>query len=800
MIHDLRHGLRILLKSPGFTLVAVLTLALGIGSNTAIFSIVNSVLLKPLPYPHSEQIIQSLWQWRFGETPTLTSNQYRFWKENNHAFEAAAATGFSGSGFNLTDGAKPVRIQGLRVSDEFFKVLGIYPSMGRGFLPDEDRPGAPDVAVISNGLWRGYFGSAPDIIGKTVQINGANCAIVGVMPADFWYQQPLDVILPLRLVVDPADNGHNTMMLARLKPSVTLQQAEADAKSVFEQFRATYPQGIDSDRGFSMTAYQKAIIGDSSQLILLLFGAVGFVLLIACANLANLLLSRAAGRNGEMAVRIALGAGKLRLLRQLITENMILALVGCAAGIVVAGISLKALLQLMPTELPRSGGISLDANAVIFAVLVSVLTCLISAIAPALHAFRVDLNNMLKAASSRSGNLGAGGRMRQLLVSGEVALSLVLLIGAGLLVESFVNLHRVQSGFDPENVMTMQVSLDSAQYKTTEAVWNLEQKVNEELSRSPAVQSVASVPSLPMEVGLNTFASATTAHGEEGTSTECRNISYDYFKVLRIPILSGRTFNQSDTEKSVPVVIVNETLAKKYWPEGDVVGRLLQTTGANRQVVGIAKDVKEKELDLPPSPTVYIPMSQTPDKLTRAMGQWFMTSWMVRTNSPSEAAGEMRAALASADSSLPVAKVRPLIDVISASTAQQRFTAALMGVFAGLALLLTVVGLYGVLSFQVSQRKGEIGIRMALGASRKEVVLMIVRQGAMLALVGEIVGVAAALGLTRLMSDLVFGIGVRDTGTFILIPVCLSIVALLACFIPARAASRVDPMRALRYE
>jgi putative ABC transport system permease protein len=794
-----------LMKRPSFTAVAVLTLALGIGANTAIFSVVNGVLLRPLPFPRPEQLMQCYWQWPRGEGSSVTATQYAFWREQSRSFEEAAGYDSTSSGFNLAGGAEPLRVRGMRVSEGFFRVLGVSPILGRGFSPEEDRPDGPRVAIISDGLWRAYLGADPSVIGSQVELNGGSCTVVGVLAPDFQFGSLPDLIIPLQSKPNPKDQGHNTNMIARLKPGITTEQAQAEMDQLLPEFRVQFPNHIgQTERGIKLVPYHQHVVGDVSKLLLPLFGAVGFVLLIACANVANLLLARSAARNGEMAVRVAMGAGRWRLIRQLMTENALLALTGGIAGLFVAMWSLRALLAMSPQGLPRLGEISIDRQAILFAVLASVVTSLLFGIAPALLATRLDINESLKASSGRQGGGRLDSLMRGLLVVSEVALAVVLLIGAGLLIKSFVKLNEVELGFDPNNLTTMQVSLTSDRYKTNAEVWDFQQQVLARVSALPGVRSAATVPSLPMERGLNSYMMVEGRPEPTGRSVEMRAISPDYFRTLGIALRRGRAFTASDSRNSSPAVIINEAVANLFWHDLDPLGDQISLGSVKRQIVGVVSNVKEMGLDQPVAPTIYVPAPQVPDALTMAMNRWFLTSWIIRTDGPIDLSAALRNAIREADPQMPVAKIRPMTDVVSTSISSQHFLMTLMGCFGGLALILTSVGIYGVLSYQVSQRTQEIGIRMALGAQSGDVLKLIIRQVMTFTLVGVAFGLGASFFLMKLLSSqlssLLFSVSPTDPFTFASIALLLTGVALAACAVPARRATKVDPMVALRYE
>ncbi len=795
LFQDLRYAIRLLMKRPAFTAIAIITLALGIGANTAIFSVVNAVVLRPLPYTDSDRLVQWSWQFEQESIGAVTALEFEFWKDRSNSFDAAF--GYSGinSGFNLAGGAESERVRGLQVSEDFFRVLGISPGIGRGFLPEEDRPKGPQAVVISDGLWRSYFGGDPNVIGKQVQVNGQGHTVVGILPPGFQFELPIDVLLPLRLAVDVRDNGQNTGVIARLKSGITREQAQAEMQRLLPAFLQAYPNHAKtSDRGIGLTSYQQTVVGNVSQTLWLLFGAVGFVLLIACANVANLLLARATARKGEMAIRIALGAGRGRLIRQWLTESWVLALAGSIAGLLIALWSLPALLALMPQGLPRHQEIKLDYQAVMFAIGMSLVTSLLFGIVPALRATRMGVSETIKA----SGGRNRAGRLDRLLIVSEVALSLVLLVGAGLLVKSFIKLRSVELGFDPQHLTATQISLTSDKYRTTAQAWNFEQQVLERIASLPGVVAAATASNVPLERGLRM---GIAVDGRAiGRSVQIRAISPQYFQTLGMSLTNGREFTDSDMQASPLVVVVNETLARSYFPDRDATGSQLTSQGKPRQIIGVVNDIKEMGLDQPVEPTVYIPIPQISDGLTVAMNRWFMTAWMIRTSGPIDLTAALRNAVRDIDPQMPIANVRPMTEVINATTSSQQFILLLMSIFAGLALALTAVGLYGVLSYAVTERTSEIGMRMALGAQPIDVLKMIIGKGLTLVLAGVVLGLAAAFALTRLMASWLFDVSATDPMMFAGIALLLTCVAMLACYIPARRATKIDPMVALRYE
>ncbi len=797
---DVKFGARMLRRRPGFALVAVLTLALGVGANTAVFSVVNSVLLRPLPYPESDRLVQCYWQWARGETQNVSALMSEYWSEHSDCLESSAALGYGGAGFNLEGGAEPQRVSGIRVSEGFFRVLGVAPRLGRAFTPEEDRRGGASVAVITDGLWRRYFGGDPAVVGRAVRVNGVDCEIVGVMPPGFEFDEQADVFLPLRLVANPKDSGTNTVMLARLKQGVTPEQARADSARVLASFLAEYPDHMDaSNRGVRFVPYHEAVVGDVGSLLLVLFVAAGMVLLVACANVASLLLARSTARGGEMAIRTALGAGGWRLARQVLVEGLLLAMAGSVAALVFAGYFVPLLTALSPVPLPRVDAIGLDWNVVAFAVLAGIVTSMLFGAAPALRAKRLDVSGLLRPSQGVSSH-GATSRLRTILAAGEVALSFVLLVGASLLVESLVRLQAVDLGFRPEGLTTMQLSLNSAKYKTTAPAWGFEREVLARLETIPGVMHAAAVPSLPLERGLNNFATAPERPDFDGKSVEARAVSPGYFATLGMPVLRGRALAETDGTGTAPVVVVNESLARQFWPDTDPIGRTLKIDGSVREVVGLVPDIREDELDRPGLPTVYGPAAQVSDGMTAATNEWFLTSFVVRTSGAAIPVEAMRAAVRDVDPSLPVANVRSMEEVVRSSVATHRFVTTLLAAFAAIAVVLTAIGLYGVVSYKVALRTREIGIRLALGAEPRSVVALVLRDGMAFTVAGLGVGLVAALGLTQLISGFLFGVSATDPKTYVAIASGLLAIALVACVVPTRRAMRVAVVTALRGE
>ena len=803
LTQDLRFGLRMLVNQPGFTFVAVLTLALGIGANTAIFSVVNAIVFRPLPYLQAHRLVLCGWQWRpNGETnSSVTNTEYTFWKDSSHSFVEAAAYAGVGNGVNLAGSGEPVRVRGMRGTEGLLRVLGVSTARGRFFSPEEDLPNGPRVTAISDGLWRNAFGADPDIVGKVIQLDGESTTVVGVLPANFHFEGNVDLITPMQMRANPRDQGHNTGMIARLAPSVNIHQAQAEMEQLLEPFRQAYPKHIGpQEAGVRLLPYQEALVATVSNTLLLLFGAVGFVLLIACVNVANLLLARASSRTGEMAIRTALGASRARLLRQMLTESVLLAVAGGIAGVLVALWGVPLLLTLAPADLPRTAEAGVDGQAVLFALGLVLLTSFLFGLAPALRAARIDIGETLKAGAGRRGISSLDNRFRGLLVIGEVALALVLLIGAALLVQSFLRLRAVDVGFNPRDLTALQVSLTSTKYQTTAAAWRFQQQVLEHLAAEPGVVAVATSSSLPLERGLNLYLGVKGRDPNTGRSLECRPVSPGYFRTLGMTLQRGRFLAESDGAASTPVVVINASLARLFWSDEDPVGAVLTSGDQAFQVIGVVRDINDQGLDRAPKATLYMPMPQVPNGLTAAMNRWFLTTWLVRTSGAADTHTALRAAIRETDPQMPVASIRSMTDVMSGSIASQRFLMLLMGLFGGLALILTTVGIYGVLSYQVSQRTQEIGIRIALGARPASVLRLVVGRALGLALLGVVLGTAGAYGLTRLLTSLLFGVSATNPAAFVGVPVLMLAAAFAAGYIPARRATKVDPMIALRYE
>jgi putative ABC transport system permease protein len=798
LMRDLRYGARMLRKNPGFSLIAVITLSLGIGANIALFSVVNGVLLRPLAYHTPERLV---WIGHSEAKPNRASAisppTFVDYRNQCQSFENLTALLY-GSTFNLTGEGEPERLQGRRVSANFFATLGVAPAMGRGFLAEEDEPGGNRVVVLSHNLWQRRFGADRDIIGKVLRLNGQDFTVVGVMPASFRWQTD-ELWSPLALGPEnftPRGRGsHFLQVIARLKPQVTLQQAQAEVGGIATQIVRQNPETYPAGSGF--TAHVKLlrdqVVGDVRLMLLVLFGAVGFVLLIACANVANLLLARASARRKEIVIRAALGASRFRLIRQMLTESLLLAALSGLGGLELARWGIDLLLKLNPADLPRLQEITVDARVLSFLLGLSVLVVFLCGLAPALQASKTDLQETLKEGGRGS---GAGRqRTRSLLVVAEVAMSLLLLTGAGLMIRSFLRLMQVNPGFSPDQVLTMRVDLPASNYPEPPQRRAFFQQTLERIRALPGVISAGAVGELPLAGGVRsatfTIEGRQTGPNEAPPHSDIRTITPGYFQTMKIPLRTGRDFTEQDNAGVRPVAMIDETLAQLYWPGEDPIGKRLDLQFESgdgpvwREIVGVVGRIKYKG-------QIFYPLAQG-----RTSGMHLVAR---TTTDPLSLVSAVRGVIRDVDPEQTVYRVMTMEQVVADAVARPRLTMLLLGLLAALALSLAVVGVYGVMSYAVAQRTQEIGIRMALGAKAGDVLKFIIRQGMKLVLIGIGIGLMGALALTRLMTNLLFGVGATDPVTFIVIALLLTTVALLACWIPARRATKVDPMIALRCE
>jgi putative ABC transport system permease protein len=803
LFSDIRYAVRNLIKRPGFTSISVITLALGIGANTAIFSAVNALLINPLPFPDQDRVV-AIWDKepsRGVERNEVAMANYLDWRSQSQSFEHLALERWWST--NLTAGDTPERVQGFLVTANFLDVLRVKPIMGRNFIEEENQPGKDSVAIITNSLWQRRFGSDPNIVNKTITTNGVVRTVVGVLPEDFNYPKGAEVFAPIALTPEliKSRGNHSYYVIGRLKPGVSLPGAQAEIDTITARLAAQYP---DTNVGLGANVYP--IVADTvrmySTALWVMMGAVGFVLLIACANVANLMLARATGRQKELALRAALGASRWRIVRQLLVESLVIALIGGALGVLVGIWGIDLLRAGNPGEAAKyaPGWKSLGINlpVLVFTLAISLLSGLLFGLAPAWHVSKPELNDALKEGGRQT--TGGSHRLRGLLVVSEIALSLVLLVGAGLMFRSFLALLKTSPGFNPEGVLTMNLNLPFAKYKEESQRAAFYSDLVHRVEALPGVQSAAVINYLPLGGANSSETFLVEGRPEPGPGQEnlgrYRVCTPDYFQTMGISILKGRGFTEQDRSGSTPVILVSETLARRYWPEGDAVGKRMRFEGPLEkapwmEVIGIVQDVKH-ELNLPVTSDYYLPHAQD---------SWNAMVLVARTSTdPASMSDSIRQQVLAIDKDQPVFDVRTMHEVRAISVALYSFGSATMGIFAIIALVLAAIGIYGVMAFAVTQRTQEIGIRMALGARAIDVLKMIVKTGMSLATIGVIAGLVGAFAITRLMASLLFGVSPTDVVTFAFVAAGLLLVALLACYIPARRAIKVDPLVALRYE
>ncbi len=828
LIQDLKFGLRMLAKDPGYTAVAVLTLALGIGANTAIFSVVDAVLLRPAPFSDPNRLV---FVWTSNPThgfPQLPFSYPNFtdMKNQSTAFaETAVFYSYTNTTFNLRGKDEPERVQAAFVSASLFPLLGVRPFRGRTFLLEDDRPGSNPVVIISRGLWERALGADPAMVGKPLTLDGTSYTVVGIMPGDFKFPRfPRDAEVWLPLSLDPVPGRHFSRgtkyltMLARLAPNVSLDQAQTETGVIARRLAKADP--VNSGIEIQLVPLPRQAVGNLRNALIVLLGAVCFVLLIACANVANLLLARASRRQREIAVRSALGAGRQRLIRQFFTECLLLAVFGGALGLLVADWGV-GLLSAVPYNAPSyfkpyaisSDQIGIDARVFAFAALLTLGTAVIFGLVPALRATKVSLSDSLREGTER---LSSGRRHRRtsdLLVITEVALATVLFVGAGLMVRSFLGLQSVDTGFRPENVLVAEINLPRSRYSTNQQALSFCQDLLERVKAMPGVNSAAVIDDVPLsgsdeDTGVFIEGQPLPAPGE-ALHAHPRSVSPDYFQTMGVPLLAGRFFTDQDIDGAPRVAIINQAMARRFWPNENPLGKRvsldyeamrffpdrspeIDLQAGLREVVGVVGDVRHQGLNVDPQPELYTPQNQRPS---------LNMSLVVHAASGPEAlTGAIRQAVLAIDKDQPVSGARTMTQLLAESTAQPRFTTTLVGAFAGLALVLAAMGIYGVMAYTVSQRAHEFGIHMALGARQTDVLRMVMGKGLMVTLVGVGLGIAAALALARFLASMLYGVRPVDPLTFFVAPVLLTAVSLLACYIPARRATKVDPMVALRYE
>ena len=795
-LRDIRYGVRSLLKRPGFTAIALVALALGIGANTAIFSLVNAVLLRPLPFAEPDRLV---WVWgnikNGSNGASVSPLDFLDYRQQNSTFEEFAAS--MQLRLNYTGGSEPERLEANGVTGNYFQALGAKPAFGRTFLLENEKPGNDQVAVLSYSFWQKRFAGDPAIINKAITLDGRSFAVLGVMPPDFSMPRAVDVWVPMNFDIHPGmkqRKAHFLRPIGKLKAGVTMAQAQADTDAIARRLEAQYPES-NSGWNLRLVSLREQLVGNTRPTLFILFGAVGLVLLIACANVANLLLVRAAGRQKEIAVRTALGAGRWRIVRQMITESVLLALVGGALGTLLALWGVEVLVALSAESLPSTAHVGIDATVLGFTLLVSVLTGVLFGLAPAVRTMKLNLSESLKE-GGRSGSEGAHrNRTRSVLVVLESAVAVVLLIGAGLLVRSLWLLQDTSPGFDPSNVLTMGVNLPGEKYDAPEKSARFFSELESRVAGLPGVESVGLVSELPLSGQPNDM--PYTVEGRPPVSInqafddDFRRVNTNYFKALGIPFLRGRNFTEQEVREGAKVVIISDLLARQVFPNEEPLGKRLIMSFGNTafEIIGIVGDIRHRALESNPAAAMYMPAYEgSMNVVIRSKGD------------PASLAAAVRKEVLQIDPNQPVADVRTMEQWLEKAVAAPRYRTTLLGLFALVALALASTGIYGVMSYSVSQRTHEIGVRMALGARRLDVMRLVVRQGMTLVIVGVALGLAGAFALTRLMASLLFGVTAKDPFTFVAVAAVLTLVAFVACYLPARRATKVDPLVALRYE
>ena len=804
LIKDIRYGLRGLWKRPGFTAVAVLTLALGIGANTAIFSVVNAVLLKPLQFRDPDRLVMIWEDATFAGFPrnTPAPANYVDWKTQTQSFEDVAAS--AESTFNLTGDGDPERVTAYKVTANFFPLFGVPPALGRGFTADDDRPGAQKVAVLSHALWQTRYGSDRQIVNRDIQLDGEKYTVVGVMPAGFqFFESDVRLWVPIALDAEDLANrgGHYLKVVARMKPAVTMDQAQADLAAVMARIGKDHPQEtFDGKLGAFVMPLREQLAGDVRSSLVVLLVAVACVLLIACANVAGLLLARAVARRREIALRIALGASRQRVVRQLLTESLLLSAAAGIIGSILAYWSFAFLQRLIPEQMALLTSLTLDTRILLFTLLISLGTGVIFGLVPALQSAKVDLNEALKQGT----RVTSTGKLRSALIVFEVAASVVLLVGAGLLIQTLFQLFNQYSVLQPEQVLTMRTVLPQTKYKEPQQRQAFYEQVLDRVEHLPGVVAAGYTTSIPLvwKGGTSGFVPEEFTTPIPGMAYDAnhREVSANYLQAMNIPLREGRYFDKRDNENSMRVAIINETMARQYWPGQNALGRRFNIGDPNdgewMEIIGIVADVRQMGLDEPVKAEMYVPYRQVTD-----WPGFVPRDLAIRTSGDtSNVVGAVRQIIREVDPDQPISNIATMSDVLGVEAEQRRMGMIMLAAFAGLALLLASLGIYGVLAYFVTQHTNEIGVRIALGANRRNILALVLKKGMGLTLLGVTIGLAAAFALTRLMSSLLFGVKAFDPLTFVVVPLLLALVALLACWIPARRATKVDPMIALRYE
>lgn len=795
---DFRFGLRSLLKRPGFTAIALLALALGIGANTAIFSLVNAVILQPLPYRDPDRLISVYGTRNRSTQGSVGPTDFLDYRSQNKTFEQFAASGSMMLPMNLTGSGEPERLNASIITGNYFDTFGVRPALGRGFSLENEKTGQDHVTVLSHAFWQTRFGGDPNIVNKTINLDGKAYEVLGVMPAEVVLPQPAQLWVPINFDADPEMKMRNARFLrgiGRLKEGVTLDQAQTDTDLIAAQLEQQYP---DSNTGWSLRLIplREILVGGSRTMLFILFGAVGFVLLIACANVANLLLVRAAARQKEIAMRTALGASRLRIIRQMITESLLLAIFGGALGALLAVAGVKLLVSLGEDNIPRTANVKIDATVLAFTLLISLATGLLFGLAPAIRTMKENLVDALKDGIRGGSEATVKNRTRSLLVVFESAIAVMLLIAAGLLIRSLVALQNVDPGFDPNNVLTLRVDLPRQKYNTPEKASNFFEQLETRVAGLPGVEAVGLITDLPLSGEARDM--PYRVEGRPATSdiafVDFRRVNKNYFSAMRIPLRRGRNFTEQEVRQSDKAIVVSQAFVDSVFPNEEALGkRLIIWSGIRNEpyeIIGIVGDTRYQSLQGEPSATMYVP--------TREL---LFVNLVIRTQGdPLSLVGGVRKEVNALDPDQPIAAIRPMTEWVAMSAAGARYRTTLLGLFALLAMILAATGIYGVMSYSVAQRTQEIGVRMALGARPLDVLKLVVRQGMMLALIGVIVGLAGALALTRVMSSLLFGVTERDPITFVAVAALLIVVAFISCFVPAHRATRIDPLIALRCE
>ena len=798
LLKDLRYAGRMLLKTPALSAVVILTLALGIGANSTVFSIVNAILIRPLPYDQPDRLVM-LWNtfpkkgWDHTDVSPLNFINYR---EQNKVFEQIGA--FRTQELNLTGEGEPERVEGSEVTAAIFPLLRKQPIKGRTFRDEEEQPGKNNVAILGYGLWARRFGASDSAIGKTIMLNGQPNQVVGVMSKEVAFPRRAEIWVPLSIEAIPENRrGANFLqVIARLKPGTTIEQASAEMSTLAERLAQAYP-ATNADSGVRLVTLPDELLGPFRAALFLLLGAVGFVLLIACVNVANLLLARAVVRQREIAVRVALGAGRWRLIRQLLTESILLALIGGVAGLLVAYVGTSIIVGAIPEELARLVGlrdVTIDVRVLLFTLVMSLLTGIVFGLAPALQVSKPDLNEALKEGARGSSSGVIRTRLRKLLVAFELALALVLITGASLMAQSFLRLLKVNPGFTPDNVLTMRLWLPSSATEPQRQVV-LNRELLQRIQNTPQVEAAGTVNNLPLSgSGNNTGLAASGVGPDHDYNADFNVVSPDYFRAMNVPLLKGRTFSTQDSFGSNKVAVVSQTLAQHVWPNAEAIGQQVKVGESSswRTVVGVVGDVKHWRLADPPNFAVYVPYQQEPGS---AM---FL---VVRSSAaPRNLVPVLKDAVRSVDNEQTLSEVRTMNEVVADTIAPLRLFTLLLGIFAAVALVLAAVGIYGLVSNSVAQRTQEIGVRMALGAQPSDILRLVIRQGMLPVVIGLGIGLIAAILLTRFMSSLLYGVNAGDTVTLTTSVLLFAVIALIACFVPARRAVKLDPVTALRHE